>query len=225
MTDRPGSPRPARLARAASLAVALARLARVAGLAAALLFLLGAQVLAHAALVSSNPADGATIPASPTAITATFSEAIAPDRSSMQLSSRSGASIAPSGATVMNGGADPTDTTSTKMVIDLPAPLAAGQYDVRWITVTPDDNGLERGTFSFTIDPGGSPGAGVSPGASAGPAASGGGGSGSSGGGTSGTGTDVIVPVAIAVVAAAVLAAALLMRQRGRRDPADSGQP
>ena len=37
------------------------------------------------------------------------------------------------------------------MVISpLPA-LAPGVYEVRWTTVTADDDGVERGTFSFTV--------------------------------------------------------------------------
>ncbi len=117
---------------------------------AAFLALLGVALLAgvaraHSELVSSTPADGAVLAAPPTEISGDFSEAVDPGRSTMELRGPEGAQIAV--------GKVPEGGEPTRIVIgDLPD-LAPGVYEVRWTTVTPDDNGLERGTFAFTIAP------------------------------------------------------------------------
>lgn len=105
--------------------------------------------LAHAELVSSEPADGSTVGTDPGTISATFSETIDPGRSSMELRS-------PSGQTVATG---TVDASQTSMTLPYPA-LDPGTYTVRWTTVTPDDNGVERGTFTIVVAAAsGSPGA------------------------------------------------------------------
>jgi hypothetical protein len=50
---------------------------------------------------------------------------------------------------VAEGGVSPDDPTM--MVVQLPA-QPAGMYEVRWQTTTPDDNGVERGTYSFIVE-------------------------------------------------------------------------
>jgi methionine-rich copper-binding protein CopC len=120
------------------------RLAPAAALVAlAMLLALPASVAAHSELEASSPADGATV-VSPPVIVGDFSEEVDPGRSSMILRD-------PSGTDLASGGV-PADGPATRMTIaDLP-PLAPGRYEVRWTTVTPDDEGVERGTFSFTVD-------------------------------------------------------------------------
>ncbi len=116
--------------------------------AAALLALFSVALLAgvaraHSELVSSTPPDGAVLAAPPTQITGDFSEAVDPGRSTMELRGPDGAQIAV--------GKVPDGGEPTRIVIgDLPD-LVPGAYEVRWTTVTPDDNGLERGTFAFTV--------------------------------------------------------------------------
>ena len=158
--------------------------------------------LAHASLVTSDPAAGTTLTASPARITATFAEAFDTARSSMQL-------LGPDGATLATS-AVATAATAATMTVSGFGPLAPGTYSVRWITITPDDNGIERGTFTFTVGAlaGGSAHAGAaSPGAAAAaPGAVGGGSSGGSG--------DVVV--ALAVLASLVIAGLAWFLRRSR---------
>lgn len=99
--------------------------------------------LGHAELESSSPADGAVLAVAPAEITGDFSEAVDPARSSMELRG-------PDGAVLATGGV-PGDGPPTRMMIAGLPELARGAYEVRWTTVTPDDNGVERGTFAFTV--------------------------------------------------------------------------
>src|SRR5450830_364934 len=102
-----------------------------------------AAALAHADLVTSDPANGTTLTASPATITATYAEAFDTKRSSMEL-------LGPDGATLATN--EPaTAATAESMTISGFGTLAPGTYSVRWTTITPDDNGIERGTFRFTI--------------------------------------------------------------------------
>ncbi len=117
----------------------------LAGIAAALaLLILGpAAALAHAELVTSDPANGTTLTSSPVTVTATYKEAFDTKRSSMEL-------LGPDGATLATN--EPAAAaTAESMTIPGLGTLAAGTYSVRWTTITPDDNGIERGTFTFTV--------------------------------------------------------------------------
>jgi copper resistance protein C len=163
----------------------------------AMLLLLPGAAAAHSELVTSDPADGATVTVSPAQITGDFSEAVDVGRSTMELRGPDGSQIAV--GKVPDGG-DPTRI----VIADVP-PLAPGAYEVRWTTVTPDDEGLERGTFTFTVAAAassGSPAAAASPGASPPPESTAGGGAG-----------DLLIPI---LVLAAVLVggAALFLRRR-----------
>jgi LPXTG-motif cell wall-anchored protein len=107
------------------------------------LALLPGVVAAHSELVTSDPADGTTLATPPTVITGEFSEEVDSARSSMELRAADGSTIATGGV--------PADGPATRMTLGgLPA-LAPGRYDVRWTTVTADDAGVERGTFTFTV--------------------------------------------------------------------------
>jgi hypothetical protein len=103
-----------------------------------------AAILAHSALESADPAANSTITESPTLIVGNFTEKIDPARSSMELRG-------PDGSVIAKGGVAPGDPEAVQMTITPPAPLAVGTYEVRWTTVTPDDNGIERGTYTITI--------------------------------------------------------------------------
>jgi methionine-rich copper-binding protein CopC len=118
---------------------------RFAALAAALALvaLMPAAVLGHSELEQADPAPGATISEAPTLIVADFTEAIDPTRSTMELRG-------PDGAVVATGGVAPDDPERVQMTIVPPA-LGPGTYEVRWTTVSPDDNGILRGTYTFTI--------------------------------------------------------------------------
>ena len=109
--------------------------------AAAFLVLLAAvPVLAHAELEESDPADGETITTQDTLI-ATFTEEFDAERSFLRVKNSAG-------STVADGHQDPDDPNV--MVADLEG-LDLGTYTVQWQTVTPDDNGVEHGTFTFNV--------------------------------------------------------------------------
>jgi copper resistance protein C len=167
-------------------------------------------VVAHAELVSSDPADGETIE-TPFTLTATFSEEFASDteRSFIRVQDAGGEIVA-------SGGQSPDD--ATMMTVDLPA-LEPGEYTVRWQTTTEDDNGVERGTFTFSVAPPATPAptatpsptrtAGAStppvatptPGPTAAPTAT-------------GSGNDVLLALAIGVLIVGVIAFFLVRRSR-----------
>jgi methionine-rich copper-binding protein CopC len=101
-----------------------------------------AGVLAHSELETSSPANGSTVDgpfAGP--IVLTFSEDLA-ETSKADLLDETGDALA--SATVDGPGA--------KMTIELANPLAAGDYEVKWVSVA-DDGDLLRGTVSFTVAP------------------------------------------------------------------------
>lgn len=104
------------------------------------LLLLPATVSAHAELVETTPADGATVEGSPSEIVAVFSAALE-DNSSLQLRNEAGDTIA-------EGGLDPDD--AERLVISPVLELAPGEYEVRWTAAT-DDGHVERDTWTFTV--------------------------------------------------------------------------
>ena len=173
---------------------------------ALVLLLLGpTAVLAHASLVTSDPADGATLAASPATIMATFAEAFDTTRSSMHLLGADGTTLAANGPA--------TASTAMSMTISGFGPLAPGAYSVQWTTITPNDNGIERGTFAFTVRASASgastPPSGV-PGAAATAAAS----PGAAGGSASGGVGDVALPLAVLAALIVVGLAWFLRRSR-----------
>ena len=113
------------------------------GLAIAATLLLAAGAAAHSELISSAPAAGAVVVGSLADVAAEFSEEMDPARSSMELRGPDGARIAVGGV--------PAEGPPTRMVIAAVAVLGPGDYTVRWTTVTADDDGVERGTFGFTV--------------------------------------------------------------------------
>jgi hypothetical protein len=58
--------------------------------------------------------------------------------------------LGPDGASLATN-APTTSATSESMTISGFGALPSGAYTVRWTTITPGDNGIERGTFSFAI--------------------------------------------------------------------------
>ena len=166
-----------------------------------LLFLSVSGVAAHAELVSSDPADGETIE-TPFTLTATFSEEFASDteRSFIRVQDAGGDIVA-------SGGQSPED--ATMMTVDLPA-LDPGEYTVRWQTTTEDDNGVERGTFTFNVAAAATPAPTATPGATPAPIATPGGSNSQS----TGSGNDVRLALAIGVLIVGVIAFFLVRRSR-----------
>lgn len=122
----------------------VARGAQAALLAATLVAALPAAAAAHSELETSSPAAGDVVVGGPTEITGEFTGPVDPGRSSMELRGLDGTRMARGG--VPEGG------PATRMTIAGIPPLAPGGYTVRWTTVTADDDGVERGTFRFTVE-------------------------------------------------------------------------
>ena len=116
--------------------------AAAATLALGLFLMLPAVAAAHAELDVPTPADGSTVEGQPAEVSGTFTQDINPDGSSLQLRDAAGEVVA-------EGGVDPDDPR--RMVIeDLPE-LAPGEYEVRWTTISAEDDELDRDTWSFTV--------------------------------------------------------------------------
>ena len=112
--------------------------------AAASLFAFAATAAeAHAHLVSSTPAAGATV-AAPAEVRLKFSEGVEPRFSSIAVAGPAGA--APLAAAV----ADPADPTA--LIAKPSAALAAGVYTVTWKAVSVDTH-HSQGSFTFTVRP------------------------------------------------------------------------
>lgn len=107
-----------------------------------LLLVFTGTALGHAELVESDPADGETIE-TPYMLTSTFSEEFDPNpqRSFVVVEDSAGDEVALGGV---------SEDDPTMMTVDLPE-LEPGEYTVRWQTTTPDDQGVERGTFMFNV--------------------------------------------------------------------------
>jgi len=175
-----------------------------AAIAALLLVLLAVPlVAAHAELQQSDPADGATI-STPHTLIATFSEEFSSDPTKSFISVENS-----SGTEVASGAQDPAD--ATKMTADLPE-LEAGTYTVRWQTTTVDDNGVERGTFTFNVAAAATSGPTTAATTSAGPTPAA---TPATGGGQStGTGTDVLLALAVGVVIVGIVLYYVVRRSR-----------
>ncbi|MFO1541204.1 MAG: copper resistance protein CopC, partial [Chloroflexota bacterium] len=104
-------------------------------------------------LVSSRPMDGAALDAAVVAVTARFAFPLDPERSRLVLRVGPAPSASPGDPLppIAEGGPDPADETGTRMRIDLLEPLPVGTYEVRWIIAAPEDAGVTRGSFFFTI--------------------------------------------------------------------------
>ena len=97
---------------------------------------------AHAILSTSSPRVGATISKSPSQIVLTFTEALEPAFSSVEVDGPGGAKIA-SGAPKLSG---------KTMIVPVTEPLAPGAYHVKW-RVTAVDTHKTQGDFNFVVKP------------------------------------------------------------------------
>lgn len=103
--------------------------------------LLGAPAQAHAKLLSSSPADGATVGPRLHAIVLTFDDVVQLVPRSMVVTGAGGAPLT----------ARPPQLTSPRvMQLRMPDRLAPGPYFVAW-RILADDGHIESGTLSFTV--------------------------------------------------------------------------
>jgi methionine-rich copper-binding protein CopC len=100
--------------------------------------------LPHAFLNQAVPPVGGTVPASPKEIRLTFSEAIEPSFSGIDLAAGDGRIIATGPAFVDPG-------NDKQLVLALPQ-LVPGRYRVRWHVVSVDTHRTE-GEYSFAVEP------------------------------------------------------------------------
>jgi copper transport protein len=132
-------------------------ISRAAGLSLAVFLLLAGPAAAHALLVSSDPAAGASLASAPSAVTLTFTEEPDPKLSTIKVLATDGSSAGSGPVTAVAG--QPKELRVTL------GPLQPGVYTVSWRTVSSVDGHLASGSFSF--------GVGVTP-PSAAPSAAGG---------------------------------------------------
>ena len=126
----------------------------------ALCLALSSTALAHAKLVSSDPAAGAKLAKAPAKVTLVFSEEISDKETESNFTVTD-----ETGATVGTGKLDTNDLDHKTMSGALKAGLGDGIYTVKWNAVTPDDNGHSDGNFTFGVnkDPGAQPTAAPEP--------------------------------------------------------------
>ena len=171
--------------------------------------------LAHAELESASPPDGAALDSPPTEIVLTFTEALDPVKSHVEL-------FGPDGTQAAGGVVDPDNELA--MRID-PPELVPGAYEIRSTAFAAHDGALKRETLTFTITaPSSTPTASPTPAppesgvpspspsasatASPTPAPS-------AGSPTSVSGVDILLPILAALVVV-VLLGAMLLRGRSR---------
>src|SRR5580692_6876435 len=100
--------------------------------------------LSHAFLNEAAPLVGGTVPASPKEIRLTFTEAIEPRFSGIDLTTGDGRAIAIGAAAV--------DPGNDKQLVLLVPPLTPGRYRVHWHVVSVDTHRTE-GEYSFVVEP------------------------------------------------------------------------
>jgi copper resistance protein C len=126
----------------------------ITGFIVALLLSLGLfnMALAHAKLVSSDPAAGAKLTSAPAKITLVFDEEIDATESKFTVADAKGALVG-------EGKLDTNDLDHKTLTGTLKAGTGDGVYMVSWQTLTPDDNGHSEGAFTFgvNVDPGAQP--------------------------------------------------------------------
>lgn len=105
---------------------------------------------AHADVASSDPAADSTLTAAPSRVTVTYDEETSTNTAESRLEVYLG------GQRVDNADAV-VDADSRKQIsVSLKPGLGDGSYKVNWRTFTEDDNGVESGSFNFTVNSGSS---------------------------------------------------------------------
>lgn len=98
-----------------------------------------APALAHDSIISSDPADGAALTASPAQVALTFTDEIQAVGSQVVVADAAGTQVAAGAPAVVGTGA----------TLPLPA-LADGAYTVTWRVVSSDGHPID-GTFTFSV--------------------------------------------------------------------------
>ena len=120
------------------------RFASAAALAAAFVLAIAVPALAHAALISSDPADGAQLSSEPSVVTMTFSEAPDPTLSVVHV-------LTTTAAQVEAGPVAPVPGQSKQLRISMKPGLPDGVYTVSWRVTSAQDGHVTAGAFAFGI--------------------------------------------------------------------------
>jgi copper resistance protein C len=104
---------------------------------------------AHAKVVASTPAQGATVKA-PRAVTLTFSEALLPPTAAASIVMTAMPGMANHGEMVIRNFTIAWSDGNKTMTLSLKQPLRAGSYDVRWQAAGADGHRM-KGAVSFTV--------------------------------------------------------------------------
>jgi copper transport protein len=102
-------------------------------------------VAAHAELLFTTPATGASLPQAPSQLTMTFSERIDPVTASVTVANESGDLVPGVGTPTV----DPAGTTASVSLPQLPASL----YTVRYRVTSAEDGHITEGSWLFLVDP------------------------------------------------------------------------
>lgn len=117
-------------------------LAALATVIALLILMPVGAALAHASQITSDPAGGTSLTASPASTTATFAEAFDTARSSMDLHRPDGSTLATNA---------PASAAAESMTVSGTGTLVPGTFSVRRVTIAPDDNGIGRGSGDIAV--------------------------------------------------------------------------
>ena len=105
---------------------------------------------AHSRLISISPADGASLPTSPTELVLTFNEEVNPEFVAVRVTDSEGGDVVGEKATA----------AGTKVTLAVGAPIAAGTYNVVYRVVSADSHPISGSTtFSIAGDPEAAPSA------------------------------------------------------------------
>jgi methionine-rich copper-binding protein CopC len=98
---------------------------------------------AHAQIATSSPPAGATVATGLTQIILNFTEEVSPEQSSARITRRNGSPL-PGVASAVDRG------TRTRMTVITP-PLQPGDYTIKWLAVTDNDNAHTNGSIDFAV--------------------------------------------------------------------------
>lgn len=101
------------------------------------------QVFAHAHLKNQYPAAGASVAASPQALTLTFSEDIEPAFSGLEVTDSNQQAVALAEA-------ERAPRQHNQLIVPLEKPLTSGKYQVSWHVLSVDGH-KTKGNYSFSV--------------------------------------------------------------------------
>ncbi|WP_298198456.1 copper homeostasis periplasmic binding protein CopC [Novosphingobium sp.] len=110
---------------------------------------LPAAAFAHAKVVASTPAQGATV-ANARVVTLTFSEALLPPTAAASIVMTAMPGMKDHGEMVVRNFTTAWSNSNKTMTLTLAKPLAKGTYEVRWQAAGADGHRM-KGAVSFTV--------------------------------------------------------------------------